>query len=383
MSSIHARNTASLFAVSLVVSLGVLGCSSTSNDSGTGGTSSAALGGAANGGGSSKFDTGGSSTTSPTTSSPETGGSATGGKGSTGGTTATSSVHATGGALATGGSKAIGTSSAPVSGGTSSVGSTSGAGGNGGSTMTEAGGTRSGTGTGAQGGVASTQSTGGTTAMGAHTGGRAAGGGTNQGGATASGGLTALGGASGGGRTGTSSSFELTSTELVDGGTIPTDATCESTAASSLLPPLAWTGAPEGTKSFAMAFVDVTLIGANPPNANGFHSVMWDIPATVSSLPKGLPAGSPPAGIAGLETVKQKKAPSGEAWLGPCPNFPSTTRTKTDTYQFRLYALDAATLPSNTASMSVQQIYNYLESLPPLGVAVLSGTSNAAGTKLK
>jgi phosphatidylethanolamine-binding protein (PEBP) family uncharacterized protein len=149
------------------------------------------------------------------------------------------------------------------------------------------------------------------------------------------------------------------------------------------LPPLAWTGAPEGTKSFAMVFVDQTLIGATSPNTNGFHSAMWNIPATVSSLPKGLPAGSPPAGIAGLETVVQKKAPSGNAWLGPCPNFPSTTRTKTDTYQFRLYALNVETLPSNTTSMSIQQIYNYLEALPPLGVAILTGKSNAAATSLK
>jgi phosphatidylethanolamine-binding protein (PEBP) family uncharacterized protein len=132
-----------------------------------------------------------------------------------------------------------------------------------------------------------------------------------------------------------------------------------------------------------MVFVDVTLTGATPPNTNGFHSAMWDIPATVSSLPQGLPAGSPPAGIAGLESVKQKKAPSGEAWLGPCPNFPNTSHTKTDTYQFRLYALNVATLPSNTSSMTIQQIYNYLEGLPPLGVAILTGTSNAAATKLK
>jgi phosphatidylethanolamine-binding protein (PEBP) family uncharacterized protein len=132
-----------------------------------------------------------------------------------------------------------------------------------------------------------------------------------------------------------------------------------------------------------MVFVDTTLIGATPPNTNGFHSAMWDIPANVSSLPEGLPAGSPPAGITGLESVKQKKAPSGNAWLGPCPNFPNAAHTKTDSYQFRLYALNVETLPSNTASMSIQQIYNTLEGLPALGVAILSGTSNAGAATLK
>jgi hypothetical protein len=88
-------------------------------------------------------------------------------------------------------------------------------------------------------------------------------------------------------------------------------------------------------------------------------------------------------GVAGLETVKQKKAPSGMAWLGPCPNFPSTNRTKTDPYNFQLYALAQASLPANAATMSIQQIQALIEALPPLGKAVLAGTSNAAAASLK
>jgi phosphatidylethanolamine-binding protein (PEBP) family uncharacterized protein len=129
-----------------------------------------------------------------------------------------------------------------------------------------------------------------------------------------------------------------------------------------------------------MAFVDTSLI---PANTNGYHSVLWDVPATVTMLPEGLPAGSPPMGIAGLESVKQKKAPSGAAWLGPCPNFGTTMRTKTDTYEFRLYALDVATLPSNLGSMTVPNLIKAIEALPPIGTAVLSGKSNAAGSMLK
>jgi hypothetical protein len=58
-------------------------------------------------------------------------------------------------------------------------------------------------------------------------------------------------------------------------------------------------------------------------------------------------------------------------------------RTKTDTYNFRLYALPVEALPSNFASMSIQQMFNTLEAMQVLGVAVLAGTSNAAGTSLK
>jgi phosphatidylethanolamine-binding protein (PEBP) family uncharacterized protein len=175
----------------------------------------------------------------------------------------------------------------------------------------------------------------------------------------------------------------LSSPTLPDGALFPVDATCETTMASSQMPGLMWTGAPAGTQSFAMVFVDTSLVDMTPPNTNGFHSAMWNIPGTVTSLPMGLPAGSPPMGVAGLETVQQKKAPSGMAWLGPCPNFPSTTRTRTDNYAFQLYALSQASLPANTSSMTIQQIQQLIEALPPLGKAVLTGKSNAAATMLK
>jgi phosphatidylethanolamine-binding protein (PEBP) family uncharacterized protein len=208
-------------------------------------------------------------------------------------------------------------------------------------------------------------------------------------GATGAGGSAAGAGGSGGivltdggvdAGTGGGAAFKLTSNTLADGAMIPVDSTCETTMAASQMPDLRWTGAPAGTKSFAMAFVDVSLI---PANTNGYHSVLWDVSPSVAMLPYGLPAGSPPAGVAGLESVKQKKAPSGAAWLGPCPNFPSTTRTKTDSYEFRLYALGEGTLPANLTGMSVAGLVKAIEALPPLGTAVLSGRSNAAAATLK
>lgn len=184
----------------------------------------------------------------------------------------------------------------------------------------------------------------------------------------------------GGTDAGGGAAFTLTSNTLANGAMFPVDSTCETTMPASQMPDLHWMGAPAGTKSFAIAFVDVSLI---PGNTNGYHSVLWDVAPGVAALPYGLPAGSPPAGVAGLEGVKQKKAPSGAAWLGPCPNFPSTTRTKTDSYQFRLYALSVDTLPANLTGMSVAGLVNAIEALPPLGTAVLSGRSNAAAAALK
>ena len=208
----------------------------------------------------------------------------------------------------------------------------------------------------------------------AHDGGRAADAGTADGVAGAGG--TSDGAAEAGGTV----AFTLSSNTLADGAMFPIDSTCETTMAASQMPDLRWRGAPAGTRSFAMAFVDVSLI---PGNTNGYHSVLWDVPATAGMLPYGLPAGSPPAGIAELASVKQKKAPSGAAWLGPCPNFPSTARTRTDMYQFRLYALAVDTLPANVTSLSVAGMVTAIEALAPLETAVLSGRSNAAATMLK
>lgn len=367
--SIHEGHSAAFLVISVTVAVGFTNCSSSSTGSGTGGSTSVESG-FASGATATGLGSGGATSAGGVNGSVTASG---GGNSASGGSTGNSTL----GSGPSGGSAQGGA----TSGGSNGNGAMGGLLGSGGATAT-GGVAASGTAAGGKGGATSSTGVGGK--VGSNSG-RASGhygvGGTS--GKASAGASVTTGGAREDGQAGAPSSFRLTSTKLADGATIPISATCESTASSSQLPPLTWTSAPAGTQSFALVFVDTTLIGANPPNANGFHSAMWDIPATVNSLPEGLPAGSPPAGIAGLETVKQKKAPSGNAWLGPCPNFPSTTRTKTDTYEFRLYALNVAALPSNTSSMTIQQIFNYLQALPPLGIAILSGTSNAAATTLK
>ena len=78
--------------------------------------------------------------------------------------------------------------------------------------------------------------------------------------------------------------FTLTSTDITDGGTLP------EAQRSGLFgvpggrdhsPQLSWSGAPEGTRSYA-----VTCYDPDAPTASGFwHWAVFDLPATITDLP--------------------------------------------------------------------------------------------------
>lgn len=183
-------------------------------------------------------------------------------------------------------------------------------------------------------------------------------------------GVAVNGGSAGVAGAASSGTFTLTSPDFSDGSAIPQDATCATTNPTPAMPALTWTGAPAGTKSFALTFLDNTRL----PSPQGMHYAMWDIPAGVSSLPKGLPAGSPPAGIANLTGAKQKN-PFAAQYLGPCPN---NNDNSADTYAFTLYALSQDKLPGTVTD--VASVVAAIQAANPLAKAVLSGTSDAKGT---
>jgi Raf kinase inhibitor-like YbhB/YbcL family protein len=71
--------------------------------------------------------------------------------------------------------------------------------------------------------------------------------------------------------------FTVTSTTITDGGVLPL------AEGKDVSPQLSWSGAPEGTKSYA-----VTVYDPDAPTGSGFwHWAVADIPATVTELPEG------------------------------------------------------------------------------------------------
>jgi Raf kinase inhibitor-like YbhB/YbcL family protein len=118
--------------------------------------------------------------------------------------------------------------------------------------------------------------------------------------------------------------FALSSKSFPNGGEIPRKFTCDGADVS---PEQAWTGAPGGTKSFALIADD-----PDAPSGTWTHWVLYDLSPEANNLAEG--------------TVKQPDLPNGArqgrndfgkiGYNGPCP-----PPGKPHRYFFKLYALDS------------------------------------------
>lgn len=88
--------------------------------------------------------------------------------------------------------------------------------------------------------------------------------------------------------------IELTSPDIAAGKAMPKAQEFKGFGCDggNLSPALEWKGAPAGTKSFALTVYDPDA----PTGSGWWHWVVYDIPATVTSLPKGTTAASLPPG---------------------------------------------------------------------------------------
>lgn len=120
--------------------------------------------------------------------------------------------------------------------------------------------------------------------------------------------------------------LHLTSAAFAAGHPIPNRYTCDG---PDISPPLAWDGAPAGTRSFALICSD-----PDAPGRTWYHWALYDIPAVQTELPENFPPEGRTVSKLGINDFGQLK------YGGPCP-----PRGRGEHhYHFTLLALDVPSL---------------------------------------
>ncbi|MFN8399512.1 MAG: YbhB/YbcL family Raf kinase inhibitor-like protein [Anaerolineales bacterium] len=122
--------------------------------------------------------------------------------------------------------------------------------------------------------------------------------------------------------------FTLTSPEVTEGGALPKEFTCNGSSATL---PLAWNGAPEGTKSFAVVMHHIP-----GPGDSHWYWVLYNIPANVTSLEKN---------TSGIGTLGNNSVNGETQYAPPCSKGPGEKL-----YTYTVYALSAEPTLSVPAS---------------------------------
>jgi Raf kinase inhibitor-like YbhB/YbcL family protein len=122
----------------------------------------------------------------------------------------------------------------------------------------------------------------------------------------------------------TSKTLTVSSTAFKEDATIPTRYTC---SGEDISPALAWSGAPENTKSLALIFDDPDA--GNPAFT---HWLLANIPANTQSLAEN----APHDGTLSNGAVQGQNSSGKPVYVGPCPP-PGDAHH----YHFAFYALDA------------------------------------------
>jgi Raf kinase inhibitor-like YbhB/YbcL family protein len=121
--------------------------------------------------------------------------------------------------------------------------------------------------------------------------------------------------------------LRITSESFADGDKIPMENVFTHCGGKNTSPQLSWSGAPEGTKSYA-----ITCFDPDAPTGSGYwHWLAFNIPASVTSLRAGEGTSESPAGGTGGYSDFGMKS-----YGGPCPP-PGHGDHR---YIFTVYALD-------------------------------------------
>lgn len=138
------------------------------------------------------------------------------------------------------------------------------------------------------------------------------------------------------------SGLAVASAAFVDGSAIPAEYTCDGAGSS---PPLSWSVTPRGTAAYALIMQDT-----DAPGGAFTHWLLLDLPASVTSLPQGVPAGQRPA-VGGVQAQNDAGV---TGYGGPCPPAGPPHH-----YRFTVYALDRplglVPVPSKGAALNAMQ----------------------------
>ena len=109
--------------------------------------------------------------------------------------------------------------------------------------------------------------------------------------------------------------MKLTSAEISNGATIKNEQVFNSFGCTgqNISPSLSWTGAPKGTKSFAISIYDPDA----PTGSGWWHWVVFNIPASTTSIPKN--AGDLKAKLMPEGAIQSRTDFGSPGYGGPCP----------------------------------------------------------------
>lgn len=185
-------------------------------------------------------------------------------------------------------------------------------------------------------------------------------GGTGTGGAGGTSTMFGAGGVAGGGfgtagaGTGGETAFTLGSTAVPTNGTFADANTCVGADTS---PDLEWAPGIGQAQSYAVALADA---------ATGTPQwIVWDIPASVTSLPAGV-------GASGMLTVPagaKQVSSSGAGYVGPCP------MNARRFYEFTIYALPVPTLAGVTTDSPLSAVATAINLSPPIDAAFFGASA--------
>ena len=156
---------------------------------------------------------------------------------------------------------------------------------------------------------------------------------------------------------GTTMKLEVSSTAFKEGETIPKQHTGDGKDVS---PPLSWSGAPEGTKSFALICDD-----PDAPGKVWVHWVLFNLPADTSGLKKG--AGDAKAGLLPVGAIQSRTDFGAPGYGGPCPPVGHGKHR----YIFTVHAISLDKLPLDENSPAA--MVGYFLNQNSLGKATLKG----------